>query len=88
MAKRGSVDPVLHKAVFRYRYEDDPSSSNGPDVDAAILLAGRVENWLRDNGRKVHFLNAYMNVSENGRGELVVVLNDPDTALLLKLAVE
>jgi hypothetical protein len=42
--------------------------------------------WLESSGRNEHFVNAYLN-DLGDRGELVFVLSQRDTALLLKLAV-
>lgn len=45
----------------------------------------RAMAWLESSGRRGHFVNAYLN-DLGDRGELVFVLSDRNSALLLKLA--
>lgn len=45
----------------------------------------RAMAWLEGNGRINHFVMAYLN-DLGERGELVFVLSQRDTALMLKLA--
>ena len=67
----------LFKAVIHY----DASLR-----DFMVTMVG-IFQWLDENGRRAHFINYYDNTDdEAGLGEIVVVLNDRDTAIMLKLA--
>lgn len=74
----------LFKAVIRYRHPD-LFSGNIEAVD----IHTRLVEWLADNGRANHYVNAYLNCTPCGdSGELVVVLTDRNTAIMLKLALD
>jgi hypothetical protein len=45
----------------------------------------RIGEWLRENSRTHHFVNAYL-TGHPLRPTVVVVLNDRTTAIMLKLA--
>lgn len=72
----------LYKARWPYRdadlLSDDPGNMCG--------LRQRAIQWLNDNNREAHLISVYLN-SRSDHGELVMVLNNPNTALMLKLAV-
>lgn len=73
----------LYKAIFHYSV-GDLMSRDGRSVG----LLKRIEQWLDEHGRRHHYVMAYLNddPDDQDAGELVVVLNDRDTALMLKLS--
>ena len=71
----------LHKARWPYSFAD----LFGEDRDGMVGRCKAAMAWLESNGRMGHFVNAYLNDMGN-RGELVFVLSDRNTALMLKLA--
>jgi len=76
------LNPELHKARWPYSHAD----LFGEDRDGMVGRYKRAIAWLESSGRNEHFVNAYLN-DLGDRGELVFVLSQRDTALLLKLAV-
>ena len=66
----------MSEHLYKARFDFDPN---------AFPWRSRITQWLRDNNRVEHFVNAYFN-GHPLRPTIVVVLNDRTTALLLKLA--
>lgn len=66
--------PDLYKAIWQIKAID------GGNLNQVHMIR-KVMNYLHDNGLIQHFVKIYDNDNE-----LVVVLTDRDTALLLKLA--
>lgn len=73
----------LYKARWPYTFAD----LFGKDRDGMVGRYKAAMAWLESSGRMEHFVNAYLNDMGN-RGELVFVLSQRDTALLLKLALQ
>lgn len=74
--------PPLYKAVFHYSV-GDLLSRDGRSVG----LFQRIQAWLHEQGRGHHYVMSYLNDTlDLDAAQLVVVLNDRDTAVLLKLA--
>lgn len=72
----------LYKAVFHYLVRD-VLSQNGRSVG----LLKRIEHWLDEQGRGHHHVMSYINDTlDHDAAQLAVVLNDRDTAMLLKLS--
>ncbi|MBT0671287.1 hypothetical protein HT136_23225 [Novosphingobium profundi] len=64
---------------------DDYLTEKNREVILEKLIS--IEEWLRLNGRQSDLVMTYDNSDHTkGQGELSVVLNERDTALLLKLA--
>lgn len=77
-----TADP-LHKAVFHHRW-----TSAKDRAQHWTLVWKAAQTWLIQNKAWKHYLNHYVNVDDReGKSELVVVLRDRNTALLLKLAI-
>lgn len=76
----------LYKAEFQIDMEDERLTPLGYEIVASAAkwaFKVRVLNWLADNERTNYFVNIY---PTNDNGDMVVVLNDRDTAIMLKLA--
>ena len=83
---------MLHKAIIRYDWKGHFEQS-GPvwlgqaarpiPIHPSKALTEAALIWLKANGREEHLVNYYDNF-----GELVLVLSDRDTAILLKLAIQ
>lgn len=73
----------LFKAVWHFSVSEylagDPRGIN--------RIGTRASAWLAENERKHHYVNSYVNdAPHSDMLEWVVVLNDRDTAIMLKLA--
>lgn len=87
----------LYKAIIGYKAARIGDMGFGGPFDArmarllnseaSLKRMGDVLEWLAVNERNDHYVNIYDNTDDDvGRGQLVVVLSDRDTALMLKLA--
>lgn len=71
-----------YKAIFHHSW-----TSAQERAQHWTRVAGQVGSWLIENGRRSHYVMRYVNVDDlAGTSEMVVVLNDRNTALMLKLA--
>lgn len=76
--------------TYTLRY---PFTGDGCDLAVFVVLNDAVD-WLAANDRHTHLVSAYAdeafasfgNGAEIVAAEAVIVLNDPDTAMLLKLS--
>ncbi len=78
------MTPQLHKAAFHFQVERE----NDPQLECyhAFKLIGEVRAWCKERGLERHLVNAYLNPMVGRTANVVVVLNDRDTAIMLKLA--
>lgn len=75
----------LCKVVLRYTFEADDEAQG---IKEAVALYKRAMAWLTDNEKLDHYCYRYINDPErDNSGHIVVVLNNRDTAVMLKLAV-
>lgn len=85
------------KVVLRYQAMSVPVCKitgfpfEHPHLEAnrynAASLIKRAKDWLSAQARACYYLMAYDNTDHaEGVGEIIIVLNDRDTALLLKLS--
>ncbi len=74
----------LYKAEFHYQVE----RQNDPSLECyhAMKLVGDVRAWCKERQLEDHLVNAYMNPTVGNMGCVVVVLDDRDAAVMMKLA--
>jgi hypothetical protein len=74
----------LYKAEFHIQVERE----NDPPLECyhAFKLIGDVRAWCKERGLERHLINAYMNPMVGNMASVVVVLDDRDTAVMVKLA--
>lgn len=78
----------LYKAVLRgtvIRNGIMPEIARLANQARATLLIRRACNWILDHNKEADFVQSYNNADEDAC-EVVMVLRDRDTALMLKLA--
>ncbi len=75
----------LFKAMWRINSQTLLRETVGRDA----TLGTRIRQWLRDHDCSDHLINLYANdTSKPDEVDVVAVLTDRNTALMLKLAVE
>lgn len=70
----------MGEPLFKAAFAAHRGNSRGERL-SQLFFMGEIEQWLRDRQLSDHLVNIYRN--EN---DVTVVLNDRDTAIMLKLA--
>ncbi|MEC3910079.1 hypothetical protein U5A82_06195 [Sphingobium sp. CR2-8] len=79
--------PAVAWSDMAFAQQIGKSQARYLNSDAALQKLAEIYDWLEQSDRKTHYVNVYDNTDDDtGHGELIVVLNDRNTALMMKLA--
>lgn len=74
---------ALYKVHVQYRWREGDLSRG---INEAVRIHGRALDLLASWKRADAYVNAYLNERDEPQGTMVIVMNDRNAALLLKLA--